>query len=152
VIATVLEDAGYRVHRDTRRATVMIKDEQMEAWRVEKFGADSDNPIIAGDDADPDGDRQPNAAEFLADTEPRDATSFFGANVTPASNGFALIRFKVGAKRGYSVLFKDSLTDPDWQKLIDIPADSAAREVAVADPALGVRAQRFYRIFTPQPP
>ena len=39
-------------------------------WRQETFGAQKDNPEIAGDLANPDGDRWPNIAEYVFGTDP----------------------------------------------------------------------------------
>ncbi|MEM9481307.1 MAG: Calx-beta domain-containing protein [Verrucomicrobiota bacterium] len=45
-------------------ATLSIIDHPMDAWRQTTFGPDATNPLIAGDFADPDGDKRPNYAEF----------------------------------------------------------------------------------------
>ena len=143
---------AYRVHRDSRQATVIIKDEQMEQWRRAKFGLQADNPLIAGDDADPDGDQQSNGSEFMAGTEPRDSKSFFTVRVSMTDDGAALLRFHAFAERSYSVLAADTLINPEWEKLADVSAEHEGREVTIIDPAKQDRLQRFYRVVSPRRP
>jgi hypothetical protein len=87
-----LEGAGYRIRRNNS-AIVTIKDEQMESWRHAHFGADSDNPEIAGDDVDPDGDGETNAAEFITGTLPLERTSHFTAEFSRTSDQTISLRF-----------------------------------------------------------
>src|SRR6187551_802233 len=105
----------------------------MELWRAAKFGADVNDPAIAGDDADPDGDFRSNAAEFIAGTEPRDRKSALTADLAFTANGAATIRFVARAHRTYSVLCADALDAPQWQRLYDVDAEPADREIVVVD-------------------
>jgi hypothetical protein len=45
---------------------------RLEAWRLETFGADAGNPVVAGDDADPDADGFANLTEYLLSSAARD--------------------------------------------------------------------------------
>lgn len=50
-----------------------------ETWKKEQFQEDADNPDIAGDYADPDGDGVPNIWEYIHGTNPKDETEGPGA-------------------------------------------------------------------------
>jgi hypothetical protein len=52
------------------------------AWRRANFGVSATDPSIAGDAADPDGDGYANLHEFLAGSNPLDATSVPGSRMT----------------------------------------------------------------------
>jgi chondroitin AC lyase len=49
---------------------VMLRRGELDIWRIESFGALANDPDIAGDSADPDGDGLPNAIEFVLGTQP----------------------------------------------------------------------------------
>ena len=151
VTVTAAPGPGYRVEPASNRSTVLIKDVQMEEWRVAKFGADAGDSEIAGDDADPDGDRETNGAEFIAGTEPRDAKSFFHLKVSVNPAGQAELRFDAQAGRTYSVLFKNTLADPTWQKLADVLAEEG-QEIMMVDLTARSQQQRFYRVVAPAIP
>ncbi len=51
-------------------ATVTIADSSADQWRFSHFGANANNPAIAGDGADPDGDSLPNLYEYAAGFDP----------------------------------------------------------------------------------
>jgi hypothetical protein len=149
VIVSAVQAEGYRIRSPRDRATVIIKDEQMETWRAAKFGNDAGNVLIGGDDADPDGDHQTNTAEFLAGTDPRDNKSFFAAKVSRNAAGSSVIEFDSAAGRSYTVLFKDDLSRPEWEKLLDVAAPGAGGLVRIIDPGAVGRPQRFYRVVAP---
>ncbi len=54
-------------------ATVTIADKPVDDWRWDNFGPDANNPAIAGDAADPDGDGIPNLAEYGMGLDPKTA-------------------------------------------------------------------------------
>ncbi|HEV7866351.1 MAG TPA: lamin tail domain-containing protein, partial [Chthoniobacteraceae bacterium] len=98
---------------------------------------------------DGDGDGQHNLAEYIAGSDPRDANDSFKVDIAPAADGTGFsLRFTAAANRTYSILYKDALTDPQWQKLTDIVAQPTAYLVERTDTT--ARSQRFYRIVTPQ--
>ncbi len=90
-------------------ASQLIEDLPVDDWRFTVFGADATNPAIAGDDADPDGDRQANLLEFATVSEP---LIFNSADLKPTvdSNTFT-IEYKRRKDSGVSVqtLFTDTL-------------------------------------------
>ena len=63
VIATAHSGTGYRVHGETRSATVTIADKPGDDWRFRKFGLYANIGPIAGDAADPDRDGFTNLEE-----------------------------------------------------------------------------------------
>jgi hypothetical protein len=150
VVVSAAVGASYRVHRDSRTATVLIKDRQMEIWRSAKFGADAGDPEIAGDEADPDGDFRTNGAEFIAGTEPRDRSSFLKSDFSRDDTGVVTLRFLARAQRGYSVVYKNGLGDAQWKKLANVAPESVDREVIVVDGDAAAQPQRFYRVVAPQ--
>ena len=152
IIVTADLGTGYRIHRDTRAVTLTIADKPYDDWRFAKFGADANDPAIAGDTADPDGDGQDNLREFIAGTEPRDSASVLRATALPGLGGEVLIRFTAMPDRGYTVQFKDDLSAPQWQKLTDVAPAATVRELEIADPGASAQPLRFYRVVTPQQP
>lgn len=71
------------------------------AWRAGHFGS----PVSPeGDEtADPDGDGQDNRAEFIALTDPLDATSYLRVQVAPAPAGTLAISFLLPADRAWTL-------------------------------------------------
>jgi hypothetical protein len=43
---------------------------ELEIWRIDRFGAESNNPSLAGNDADPDADGESNLYEFATGQNP----------------------------------------------------------------------------------
>lgn len=54
----------------TGEVTVTAQGWSIEQWRQEKFGADASDPLISGDNADPDRDGWPNLLEYALGMEP----------------------------------------------------------------------------------
>jgi hypothetical protein len=98
---------------------------------------------------DTDGDGVSNGAEYVAGTNPTNASSYLridsfniGANVT--------ISFGTVSNRTYTVQFTDALAAGAWSRLADFPARPGNRVEQVIDP--NYTTNRFYRIATPQRP
>lgn len=51
-------------------ATISIADRPLQQWRLTHFGVNASNALIAGDQADPDGDGAPNLLEYAIGTSP----------------------------------------------------------------------------------
>ena len=113
-------------------------------------GFDSKNPNDASADADNDG--ATNREEFLAGTDPREATSRLEVERIESAGG-AVLRFRAVANRTYSVLYRDAVDTGEWHRLAGVPAISAdsqaTRVVEVADPTARPPGQRFYRLVVP---
>lgn len=94
-------------------ASQTIKDLPVDEWRFAIFGVDADDPAIAGDTADPDGDRQANLLEFATMGEPLVGSP---AELKPEvdSNVFT-IEYKRRKNSGVTV---QSL----WTDTLDLPA------------------------------
>jgi hypothetical protein len=69
VTLTIQPDAAYTIGAGTN-ATITIADRPIDQWRLTKFGANANNPAIAGDTADPDGDGINNLMEYALNLEP----------------------------------------------------------------------------------
>ncbi len=65
----LIADSAY-VIGGTGNATVTIADEPMDAWRFTHFGASANDPLIAGDLANPDGDGLVNLLERALASDP----------------------------------------------------------------------------------
>ncbi len=61
------------------------------------------------------------------------------------------LQFLAISNRAYSVLFQDSLGDPDWFTLTQVEAHSTNRVETVVD-STETLSGRFYRLVTPQWP
>lgn len=109
--------------------------------------ANNTNPLLADSAADPDGDGRSNAMELNAGTDPRSANSIFDAEVEANVNGFT-IRFTARQDRTYTVQYKNTLLDANWQTLRNIPA-AETRNVQVVD-STATGSSRFYRVITPR--
>jgi hypothetical protein len=99
-------------------ASQTIKDLPVDEWRFAVFGVDATDPGIAGDDADPDGDRQANLLEFATLTEPLVANAS-DLNASVDSNTFT-IEYKRLKDSGVTVqsLWTESLDFPDsWSPI-----------------------------------
>jgi hypothetical protein len=99
---------------------------------------------------DADGDGRSNLSEYLAGTDPRNPSSNLSVSVNFAG-GQIHVLFTAEANKGYTVQYKTLLTDPTWQKLVDVAPQAAAHAVDVPD-TVGANAQRFYRVITPPEP
>ena len=67
-----------------------------------------------------------------------------------AINGDVSIEFNAKANLTYTVEYKDSLEDPDWQKLDDIVASPVERIIILHDPL--ATAGSYYQLVTPRQP
>ena len=104
------------------------------------------NPDRAADALeDPDGDGASNRQEFLAGTDPRNASSVFRLAVGRDGAAWSL-RFLAQAARAYRLEIADSLVGP-WNRSQDIAPGSTTREVSL--PLPWDAAQRFYRMVVP---
>ncbi len=108
------------------------------------------HPYFQDADDDSDGDGRSNRQEYLAGTDPRSASSAMASSVEPTAGGGFAVRFTAQIGKTYTIQWKDSLHDPIWQKLVDIPA-GALRSVEAVDPTATATA-RFYRVVTPREP
>ena len=109
------------------------------------------SPTNAADAAlDADGDGMTNWEEYIAGTDPRDATSCLKVNGVMPGAGLITVEFLAVSNRTYAVEFTDGLEPPAWQHLADVSARATNRMERVPD--LAPAAQRFYRLTIPPDP
>jgi hypothetical protein len=109
------------------------------------------NPNDASDAAlDSDGDGYTNYQEYLAGTDPHDATSRLQLTGVIADPGGVGIQFHAGANRTYTVEFTDDLGSGFWQTIEDVDAATTDREMEVGDRFDAASGHRYYRLVTPK--
>jgi len=124
-------------------------------WKASFFtSAELNDPTISSDDADPDHDGQSNLQEYVAGTDPTDASSVLKIE-SILWNGVAgiplKIRFTAMPNKSYTVQCQD-YSGAFWIKLADVAADPAAHAAEVKDYGASKYGLRLYRIVTPQQP
>ena len=112
---------------------------------------EQNNGLNANDASDAngdlDGDTSKNRDEYIAGTNPRDATSYLKVDRIEAT-GAAVVHFSAVANRSYTVQYTDDLSaTPTWQRLGDVAARPANWSASLADPDSSPK--RFYRLVTP---
>jgi hypothetical protein len=148
-LAVALSNPLYASLGATPSATLTLAETALDAWRYATFGANANTPGIGLPTDDADGDGQNNQSEFAAGTSPLDATSVFALK-TSLVGGQVHLTFTAQPGIGYTVQYKDALSDPTWHHLVDINPLGSAQLEDIIDPSGA--AQRFYRVATPQQP
>ena len=114
-----------------------------DEYELEHFGS-----ITGGaPNEDPDGDGQNNLAEFLALTDPNDATSFLTIDIRIDENGNVVLSLTTETGRTYQLHADDDDLD-DFQPL-GAPVVGDGNILEFIDP-VGTRPRRFYRITVSQ--
>lgn len=114
-----LSNAVAAVQTDSIRPGALAPDGLPVAWLLQNFGTTNVN---AG--ADPDGDGQSNLQEYLAGTDPNNATSvlsinFFARNVV--SPDYTTLSWNSVASRCYAVQTVPRLVGGTWTDFINLP-------------------------------
>ncbi len=104
---------------------------------------------IHGDD---DGDGLSNGREFFAGTNPKSAASTLRLYDAIWSAAGLELRFDSASGRTYSLLYRESLTAGDWQKLTDVPAMLGPQPRLLLDATVGSASRRYYQLVTPAQP
>jgi len=95
---------------------------------------------------DLDGDTMSNRDEYMAGTDPQNASSYL--KVTQATTpGTAIISVAAVANRSYSVQYTDTLPATQWLKLGDVVGKNTDRVEQLTD--LNWTTNRFYRVVLP---
>ena len=124
-------------------------DGMADAWEVFYFGTNATN-TASNALLDPDGDGMSNRDEYLAGTNPTNATSVLKLVLT-ATNANVL-QFVAQTNLGYSVQYRTNLSAGLWNTQTSIIAQSQVRTVQVNAPNPPPDPQRYYRIVTPPAP
>lgn len=121
-----------------------------DAWEL----ANGFNPLQAADAAlDTDGDTQPNSAEYIAGTDPRDRNSALVASLAPPpAPGSIAISFPAVAGRSYTVRYRTELGSGPYTSLQHFPAQPVSGPLTVVDTPPPTANRRFYEVVTPQQP
>jgi hypothetical protein len=108
------------------------------------------NPFNAADAVlDKDRDGISNLQEYIAGTDPRDASSYLAVDKIE-SGANTTVTFGAAAGRTYTIQFTDSLSPVNWQKLVDVFGGTNGTTAQVNDqPPVSTR---YYRIVTPAQP
>ena len=116
-----------------------------DAWEI-AYGLNPNDPTDA--DLDADGDGMSNLQEYLAGTNPRDASS--NLRVTATINAARIeLRFTAEAGKSYTLQYCNSL-GAVWQKFADVAAQASPQLMVVPDSHR--LAHRFYRVVSPMTP
>ena len=114
-------NVGFRILRTKNQAAAVIQDANAATWISRNFGRTLAPEEYAVLEADDDADGQPNWAEYVALTDPHDATSFFAATIALDEDGVPVVGWNVPtqASRKYIVYGKESLDDSVWIEVRD---------------------------------
>lgn len=115
-------------------------------WRRQYFGGHGTTTNSQScATCDPDGDGAVNSSEYVADTNPTNALSYFHIESVSNATGFVVF-YASSASRKYTLSFATNLTSGAWSNIssqMDIPGSGGVDSLSDPAPA---DAQRFYRI------
>jgi hypothetical protein len=112
------------------------------------------NPDASDAALDFDEDGMTNFEEFIANTNPADATDrlTLKASASSALGGVVVLDFLAYSNRTYSILWRTAIDDSGWANLLDIEARPTNRMVAVTNQLPAGVNSRYYRLITPSAP
>jgi hypothetical protein len=121
-ILSVAADPLYQVAGSGSAATISIADRPVDDWRFGMFGAQANNPAIAGDTADPDGDGLPNLVEYALGTNPNAYTPLSDRPVLALQSGTLSLTYKKDVSTAkpdiqYKVQKSPHMADGTWSKV-----------------------------------
>jgi len=103
---------------------------------------------------DADGDGATNLQEFLAGTDPWDASSLLRIEeIGQSRDGVVTLQFTAKSNKTYTVRSSPATAGAGWVRVADVPAAPTNRTVVVTDPSAPIASgQRFYRLASPRLP
>ncbi len=125
VFLTLSNATGGAVLDTLSNAVINIAEDPYSVWKFNHFGANANNPAIAGDSADPDGDGIPNILEYAFGSDPNTFNSNRPLIGSVLSNHFQLQfnRNTFATDLSYSAQAADSLLSP-WSNLLTFQASN----------------------------
>ncbi len=111
-----------------------------DAWEIAHFGN-----LSRDGSGDFDGDGFTDLQEFLAGTDPANASDFLKIEAAGSSAGAFLLNLHAVAGKSYAIEYRDALGAGAWTKLQDVSASSTG-VTQVSDPAFSTARHRFYRV------
>ena len=128
-------------------AVVTLAANLYDYWRGTEFTpAELADPAISGDQADPDGDGQTNAAEFIAGTKPKEAGSVLRVSRLNLAGSGLQIEFPTVAGKTYRVYYSNDLTAPWPWPILEDNLPGTGGTIVLTDPAALAQPRRFYRL------
>lgn len=118
-----------------------------DGWALTFGFSPLDNSVSTND---VDGDRMTTWAEFVAGTNPTNATSLL--DVHWSTSEAAVLNFVAQSNVSYTVQWRTNLTSAMWMNLTNIAANPQVRAIAVDTTALPASGENYFRIVTPQVP
>ena len=100
---------------------------------------------------DTDGDAMPDWAEWIAGTDPLDASSYLKVEAITAGQDQVALRFFAVSNHTYSLLSRPEMTAGSWTVLTNLAAQPTSREVRTTN-AIPPGETRFFRLATPRLP
>ena len=119
-----------------------------DAWELANGLDATDATGVNGPNGDPDGDHLTNLQEFIAGTNPQDATSYLKINSINVTTG--TLSFTAVAGKTYSVITTTNLVPGVWSKFVDIAASPTNTQATVSN-IMGAKA-KYYQLVTPKLP
>ena len=103
--------------------------------------------VAADADQDSDGDGVTNRAEYIAGTDPKDASSYLRVESIEGIGDRVQLEFLAVSNRTYSVQYRTDLSSA-WSILTNLPARTTTRSEQILD-ADPLGSKRYYRLLTP---
>jgi hypothetical protein len=121
-------------------------------WAASWFGMNASNVVVAGQTADPDGDGVSNFNEFIAGTDPLDASDFFYISSTSYSSGPAVsVTVSGKAGRHYTLQHTFALNPASWTNADTQTATTDNQTITLNDSSLSGAGQAFLRVMVTYP-
>jgi hypothetical protein len=144
---------GEFVATDQLEVSVLNPQADYENWRAQFFThGELQDAEISGEQADPDADGQPNRAEYLSGTHPRDAASVLRLSAKVESGGGVRLVIPVISGRTYSVLRRRDADQGTWEQIHSTAPQPCDCEIEIADHGAAAEGSAYYRVVTPASP